>query len=347
MNTVIAKIQRFTVLTAAAVFALANISCDSGSGGDGGYSPWFERSGRVGELTISQKPPASTSAGSFVVKGYAKNDYLNYLWIRVSKSGEPNNYDYFVRGASNGAFEQEIWLRYGQGDYTVTFYNLSEIKVNLNGEGAFYSCTGYYSSATTFPVTNAWTGASPDDWTLLPSGDIQITTEIQDLSNTICAGKFTPAGKIEAINAWIIQNLHYDHDSWAADGSRDGYRKKQDALSALRNRMGVCEGYANLTAALARAAGIKTRYVISEEMDHAWVEVYIGKWKMLDTTWNDPDNAALNGDTTITQKYFLKDDLYYEHSNDKEVIKTRSVSDIGKPEDIPRSGAYVRRGQGE
>jgi hypothetical protein len=347
MNTFIGKFRRFTVLAAAAVLVLAGVSCDSGSGGGGSvYSPWFERSGSPGELTITQAPPTSTSVGSFTVHGYAKNDYLNYLWIRVSKNDEPD-YDYFIRGASDGAFAQEIWLRYGPGAYTVTFYNLSQIKLNLDGEGAFYSCYGYYSTATTFGVTNARPGAASDDWMLLPSGDIQITSEIQNLSNTICAGLGTDTEKMQAINTWIILNLHYDHDSWAEDGSRDGYRKKQDALSTLRNGMGVCEGYANLTAALARAAGIETRYVTSDSLDHAWVEVCIdGTWKMLDTTWNDPDNPALNGNTAITQKYFLKDDLYYNHATDKENIKTRSTP-AAEQENTPRGGAYVRRGWGE
>jgi hypothetical protein len=79
--------------------------------------------------------------------------------------------------------------------------------------------------------------------------------------------------------------------------------------------------------------------VTSDSLDHAWVEVCIdGTRKMLDTTWNDPDNPALNDITAITQEYFLKDDLYYGHATDKENIKTRSTPTV-EQENIPRGSA--------
>ncbi|MDR1930279.1 MAG: transglutaminase-like domain-containing protein [Treponema sp.] len=305
----------------------------------GSPEPWFERKGNVGTLTISARPPESAAAGSFTVSGTAVNDYLNHLWIRVSKSGEPD-YDYLVRGASgSGAYEQEIWLRYGKGRYTVSFINLTHLKLSLNGEGALSYCAGYVNTA--FTVENARADAMADDWELLPSAEIQINREIEELSDEICAGSRADSDKIRAINGWIVEYLHYDHDSWDAAGSTEGRRKKQDALSTLRNGMGVCEGYANLSAALARAAGIRTRYVLSLAMNHAWLEVYVdGKWKMLDATWNDPDDEVLNGSRDSTEKYLLKEDLLYGGHYGGAPQKTRTI--LGGQEEL-----YLRRWEGK
>jgi hypothetical protein len=283
--------------------------CDSigneDNSGDGDTSYWFAKQGAPGTLTMTTPPPDAN--GSFTVTGIAKNNFCNYIYVVVSKdnsSGDLPPYYYYIRGnSSTGAFSQEIHLRYGNGGdgkYTVTFINTTAIEVSLQGEGFIYSIKGiYYPSLHKFQVTNTKTG-DEDSWQLLSSGDIQVTDpEIVNLKKTILSNagvsSGTDAAKMKAINKWVVLNLSYDNDSL-----EDSRRKKQDALSALHNRTAVCEGYANLTSALARAAGIRSRYIASESMNHGWMQVLVdGQWKMVDSTWNDPDDK--NGNNPFTE----------------------------------------------
>ena len=70
----------------------------------------------------------------------------------------------------------------------------------------------------------------------------------------------------------------------------------------LQNKRGVCDGYASLTVALLRAAGISAKYIPgygynngSSIEGHAWTEAYVdNKWINMDTTW-DSKNKYENG----------------------------------------------------
>lgn len=241
----------------------------------------------LGTLTHTA-PPSSSSAGHFALEGTARNPCFNYVVIQVRLQANPQKqYYYFIQGnpGAGYAWEQEVYLRYGPGAYTLTFWYVNMIQVDLQGEGAVLQIGGrYFPDRDVFTVSNTQSGANAEDWQLLPSGDVQMTPEIRNLSYTICAGAATLQDKIKKINQWIVINLQYDEESLVA-----GRRKKQDARFVYRNRLGVCEGYANLTAALLRSAGIPTRYVRSDAMNHAWLQVRIGgSWEMVDATWNDP-----------------------------------------------------------
>ena len=64
------------------------------------------------------------------------------------------------------------------------------------------------------------------------------------------------------------------------------------AADALRERQGECLFHTYLLTALVRAAGIPTKtvngFVTSEDYGgfilHAWLEVFISKWRTLDPT---------------------------------------------------------------
>lgn len=58
--------------------------------------------------------------------------------------------------------------------------------------------------------------------------------------------------KAKAITRWVAANIRYD-DSAA--------NRNRGALQALQSRTGVCEDYAALSAALARAVGVPARVV--------------------------------------------------------------------------------------
>jgi transglutaminase-like putative cysteine protease len=320
----------------------------------GNSSPWFDSQGDLGTLVISSPPPSNSPEGYFTVKGSIKNNYCNYAYAIVSKNSTPDDrYYYYIQGDPvTGAFSQDIHLRYGAGEYTVTFVRINRAKINLNGKGAVYSMGGvYYSDRDQYQVTNKKEGAD-EAWTLLPSYEIPINAEILSLKYEILSDvSGGDEDKIRAINKWIVLNITYDYDSVI-----DGRRKKQDSLSVLRNKLAVCEGYANLTASLARSAGIQTRYVLSDPMNHAWVQVYIdNEWEMLDTTWNDPrfpgypdsapnDFTIANWDlyTAYTEQYFLLPGVNgKEDHNGGEPTNSRTV--LGFPAGIGDGYSFIER----
>jgi transglutaminase-like putative cysteine protease len=329
---------------------------DGDSNDSGAINFWFDSAGEAGTMSITSPPPVFSADGSFTVTGNIKNNYLNYSYAIVWKDSEPKDeYLYLIQGDPvTGAFTQDIHLRYGDGAYTVIFIRVTEAKIALNGKGAVHSMGGIYYSSDTYHVTNTKTGTA-DAWTLLPSYEIPITQEIRWLRDKILSDAGVAGGndeqKIRAINKWIVLNLSYDYDSLI-----DGRRKKQDSLSVLQNKLALCEGYANLTASLARSAGIQTRYVSSEPMNHAWVQVYIGSaWKMLDTTWNDPrfngypenfpnNISSGNWDSykDFTEAYFLLSGINgKEDHTGGEWTNSRAVS--GLPDGVDYGYSFIKR----
>jgi hypothetical protein len=151
---------------------------------------------------------------------------------------------------------------------------------------------------------------------LLPTGQIQSDDEaITALSKKIVAGKYDDYSKIKAIHDWVAGNIAYDYDAFY------GMTQLGDcsAISTMNSGRSVCQGYSNLTAALARCAGIPCKVVngfgdglnasaqfekvfniykqymetgdssLFEncQSNHAWNEAYIdGKWIVVDTTWD-------------------------------------------------------------
>lgn len=102
--------------------------------------------------------------------------------------------------------------------------------------------------------------------------------------------------KAQAINNWVASNIRYDDDYF--------YRRKDTVTTAvdevLDSRLTICDGYARLTCALLRSAGIPANYVTglaygssrdvlgARSWDlHAWNEAFIdGRWIVIDPTFN-------------------------------------------------------------
>ena len=157
---------------------------------------------------------------------------------------------------------------------------------------------------------------------LAPSERIQSeNSDIAELAQSITQSIDGDYMKAKAIHDWVSSNIHYDFDSL-----RIGSYENMDALSVYATKKGVCEGYANLTAALLRslkipctvrggyALGIDTNKKWSEkiingtETNHAWKEVFVdNRWIIVDSTW-DSQNKYENGNYTkgefITDVYF-------------------------------------------
>lgn len=110
---------------------------------------------------------------------------------------------------------------------------------------------------------------------------------IVSLSDSIIAGIDSEYERVEAIDDWITNNIEYNKTSTMNS-------QKIDAITTLEMGMGICTGYANLFAALARASGLETKVMTGKAKNitgniyyHQWNEVKIdGTWYFIDTTWN-------------------------------------------------------------
>ena len=155
--------------------------------------------------------------------------------------------------------------------------------------------------------------------------------EIYKLSKEIVAGYTDDYEKLKAIHDWVADNIA--HDSHIFRYATDDYYKVSDrdysAKGTLKSGISVCVGYANLTAALARSAGIPCKVVTGFIDDfrnsteqfhelftlykdylnsrdetmfsgikshHVWNEAFVnGRWVILDTTW-DSKNIYRDGE---------------------------------------------------
>lgn len=229
--------------------------------------------------------------GFFILKGTSTKD----LYIKIEKDTYVTYY--FI---PNGSFEQRIWLRFGSGSYSIniaessgfSYYTVtSPYQGDLNGYGSMYS-----SGATTctFTVTNTSSVYTAEEASfLMPSSWCQLDDfKITNAFNSIMAElpeNATVGQKLSALHDWEIHRMHYDYVSL------NGARKTQDALHVLEYAMGVCEGYANLYAAIARLAGVQSTVICAQYNSHAWNNIkYKDNWLLLDATWDDPTSGNSN-----------------------------------------------------
>lgn len=276
-----------------------------------------------------------TADGFFVLKGTANN---TYGYVKVTKDDYTTTYI-----LPPGDFEQRIWLRFGDGEYTVL---VSEMNITYRTpdegyEGAVEHYGSYYTSGSktmTFTVTNntGFPYSAEECSYLMPSYICQSDDFIvSNVFNAVIAElpeDVTLGQKLRALHDWETMHHQYDHTS----ADEDTKRKRQDAVHVVKYAMGVCEGYANLYTSLVRLLGVKAAYQSgdTEPGHHAWVKCYYNsEWKMVDVTWDDHDRTAEE-----TYKYFLiglngVDNDHYDYSTDYArcvlpVLQTPHVKDM-------------------
>lgn len=251
-----------------------------------------------------------TSTRTQAARGNETHNSLIELEGRVNQ-----NVKWILFSIKKGSFEEKVTVKAEHGSYRAELalrdgpgvYNIQIFKNELEDRYVSYS----YLSAT--KVTNH---DDSDTSFFLPSIYVQSTDDqIIDLAREITANDSTDEDMARSINLWIVNNIKYDYASFN-DGS---YAKKPfDALDTLNRRMAVCQGYANLYAALARAVGLKAKVITGtaftgkEWAGHAWNEVLVdGEWQIVDSTWNNPRQP---------EKYFFIDESVFarDHKKDKE-----------------------------
>jgi transglutaminase-like putative cysteine protease len=129
-------------------------------------------------------------------------------------------------------------------------------------------------------------GKDPVVAALQPSSTVQSNDAmIRTLARRITAGRVTVPEQIDAVLAWIEQNIRKEPvDSFSA-------------LDVLDAKRGECQGHAYLYAALMRALGVPTRVVnglvYSSDyggfLYHTWAESLVdGGWRAVDPTFAQP-----------------------------------------------------------
>lgn len=224
---------------------------------------------------------------------------INKLMIITTKSGKSDNSIFVLR---NGLLEEKPYLYYGPGEYKVT---IAVPRANSNS----------YSGFDYFNVINLDPRPEEEVKYLFPEGDIQSENpEIVTLAMNITKGKSTDMAKTRAIHDYVAKNVAYDTKTYYAGRISD---YNWDAVEVLHRKLAICEGYANLNAALHRAVGIKAKVVHgqaiwadmgetwenTEARGHAWNEIFVdGRWVIEDTCW---DAGYVNG-RSFTFKYRTK-----------------------------------------
>ena len=103
--------------------------------------------------------------------------------------------------------------------------------------------------------------------------------EAETLKTIESSGAVTDYDKLKAICHWVCDNIKYDYD--LVSGS-------QDAYNVFSKRLGICQGYSNVTKAMCAAVGIPCVMVNGDSTygGHAWSMAYAdNRWIFIDNTW--------------------------------------------------------------
>ena len=281
-----------------------------------------------------------------------------YIWIILKDSNGKEVYNNIV---SNSTGSISLYLdKIAEGKYSVNLYTSSErygsyksliygndIEI-LYKDGKLSFVPYPYYDHNMAVVNNKRTDEKALVYYRQPSSNIQSDNqEIIDLANSITAGITNDYDKAVAIHDWVCNNIYYDWDSYS---SKNYTGMDTSALGTLHSKRSVCDGYANLTAALLRAAGVPAKkisgfalgvssdywpenYDPNKDTNHAWNEFWAnGRWVILDTTW-DSDNVWRNGG--IEKNTGLRGYHYFDINvgllSADHVIKDYNEADVPQP----------------
>jgi transglutaminase-like putative cysteine protease len=192
-----------------------------------------------------------------------------------------------------------IYLIEGPGSYTIDFFWSQSTNFSENS----------YAHQRFLTVENL---DSRDLGFITPSLEIQSDSpEIVQQAKLLTHGLTTDFEKAIAIHDWITEQIEYDIQGVL---QKTYLQTPADAQSTFETKLAVCSGFANLTAALQRAAGLRTKVVTgkligsldeghsdaeickSSDPSHAWNEVFVdGRWVIEDTTLDAGSEDGFTG----------------------------------------------------
>jgi transglutaminase-like putative cysteine protease len=152
---------------------------------------------------------------------------------------------------------------------------------------------------------------------------------VDRLAAALARGATTDREKARVIYRWITKNITYDTHAFFTGNLGD-----MSANNVLKTMKGVCDGYAQLFAALAQSMGLEAEriagnskgygYVVGSRIEgpanHAWNAVKInGTWQLVDCTWGAGSiDAKKKYVERFSDYYFLTppDQFIYDHFPD-------------------------------
>ena len=147
----------------------------------------------------------------------------------------------------------------------------------------------------------------------------ELNGEVQRILSQLDLGEKTPKEKTDAIYDYLCTHVVYDNKNL----NNTAYTLKYTAYAALMKGTAVCQGYATAFYRLCLESGVDTREVTSEEMNHAWNIVKLGRfYYCVDATWD----ANHQGNYL----YYLKGRDYWLKNH-----KAQNVSVMGDAFDDP------------
>lgn len=222
--------------------------------------------------------------------------------VEIEKGGESRQVQFPIE---NGRINCKVYLPFGSGNYKISVGTNKGDK----DENFPYLCKD-------FNVTNK------DKRDRLLAPDIYIESDSKEiiiLANKITEQCSSDMEKTKAIHDWVASNIAYDTEAYYS-GNLHNY----GAIETMNGKKAVCSGYANLTAALNRAVGIKTKFISGTAKNnmnnnsegHAWNETFVdNKWIIQDVTWD-----AGGIDETTHKFTFQLSDKYFNPSPDKFIL---------------------------
>lgn len=202
-------------------------------------------------------------------------DEVPNLYVSAAKG---DDLSWSVIPVTDFHFDDEIYLRFGPGTYTVNVF----IPDHENSDVETIS----YRYLAQFNVKSRGTVDKRDT---LPSRGVQSDApELMALAKNLIKDDMSDYEKAKTVYEYTAKNIAYDVNKFENIGNE----WDDSALKTLDLKSGICVDYSYLAIALLRAAGMEARYIVgttgsdSDSTNHAWVEVKVDKrWLTMDPTW--------------------------------------------------------------
>ena len=140
---------------------------------------------------------------------------------------------------------------------------------------------------------------------------------IESIAKYVVAAEPSELRRIKVLHDFVADRIAYD----VAGARGEVPAEDADPETVLKNRKGVCEGYARLLEELGNAAGIPIRTVHGQTSRgmHAWNAVWLyGRWYQIDVTW---DAGFVDHERFV--KRYSTEYLFFTHREDHTWLPVR------------------------
>jgi Transglutaminase-like enzymes, putative cysteine proteases len=209
--------------------------------------------------------------------GLLKVNFKSTSGKRIKLSVDKGGNKYIYNLTANGSTEL-FSLQMGSGQYTFSILE--------NTEGSKYQTLK--SETVNVNISD------PLKVYLNSIQNVYWTSSMRSIAKAkeLASGKAGDQEKVNAIYNFVISNISYDNGKLSRVSS-DYVPSIEDTYSTKK---GICYDYASLFGAMLRSVGIPAKlvkgYTPNAQGYHAWNEVYIGKWVVIDTTYDAQAKAA-------------------------------------------------------